>query len=183
MNKINQKLDSKSESLLRESLGKNVQTIMSGNLNLNLELKNIISTTVSIGIGDKEYLIISNEWADTPEEAIDYYFLKVKIDKTPADIKTINEPKLNNSIVHQPNFSSISLGASSEIAEISVFEKNKKGDNEMVNYDSAILFKRKDGQIFLIKNDDSITGYLKIVLDTMQIDFEISELKLRLAMK
>lgn len=183
MNKIIQKLDSKSETFLREVLGRNVQTIMSGNFELDFKLKNIISTTVSIGIGDKEYLIISNDWADTTEEAIDYYFLKVKMDKTPADIQTKIEPRLNNAIVHYPNFSKISLGASSQVVEISVFEKLIEGDEEMVNYDSAILFTRQDGLRFMIKNDDSITGYLKIAIDSKQIEEELSDLNPRLTMK
>lgn len=183
MNKIIQKLDSKSETFLRQCLGRNVQTIISGNFELGVNMNKIISTTVSIGIAEKEYLIISNDWSETTEEAIDYYFLEVKIDKTPADIKIKSEPKLKNAIAHYQNFSSISLGASSELAEISVFEKTLKGDKEMVNYDSAILFKRQDELSFLIKNDDSITGYLKIVVDTKEIELELSELKLRLTIK
>ena len=90
---------------------------------------------------------------------------------------------MNNAIVHYPNFSKISLGASSQVVEISVFEKLIEGDEEMVNYDSAILFTRQDGLRFMIKNDDSITGYLKIAIASKQIEEELSDLNLRLTMK
>ncbi len=86
-------------------------------------MKSIISTTISIGLGKNEYLIIWNDWADKSVEAIDYYFLNVKIDKEPADIKTKIDPNLGGSLVHYPNFSKIGLGASSELKEICVYEK------------------------------------------------------------
>ncbi len=184
MIKIIQKLDSKSEAFLKKSLGKRIQSIMSGNFELDVEMKCIISTTISIGLGKKnEYLIISNDWADTPEEAIDYYFLDVKIEKEPADIKTKVDPNLVGSLIHHPNFSKIVLGASSELKEICVYEKFEEGDEEMVKYDSAILFTRQDKLSFLIKNDDSITGYLKIIVDTNEIEVELSDLNPRLIIK
>ncbi len=158
MGKTTQKLDSKSEASLKKSIGRSIQTIMSGNFELDVEMKSIISTTISIGLGKNEYLIISNDWTDTPEEAIDYYFIDVKIDKEPADIKTKIDPNFGGSLVHYPNFSKIGLVASSELKEICEYEKYGEGDKETVKYDSSILFMRQDKLSFLIKNDDSITG-------------------------
>ncbi len=183
MKRIVQKLDSKCEANLKRCLGRQVQTIMSGNFELDVNMKHIISTTISIGLSKNEYLIISNDWADTQAEGIDYYFLDAKIDKVPADIKTKNDPNLTNSLIHYPNFSSISLGASNELIEVNIYEKEYEGEEEVVIYDSGILFTRQDQLSFLIKNDDSITGYLKIIIDPEQIEQEISDLKLRLTIK
>jgi hypothetical protein len=183
MDKIIQKLDSKSEASLKKSIGRSIQTIMSGNFEMDVNMKIIISTTISIGLSKNEYLIISNDWVDTPEEAIDYYFLDAKIEKVPADIKTKDDPNLKNSLIHYPNFSSISLGVSNELIEVNIYEKEHEGDEEVVLYDSGILFTRQDQLSFLIKNDDSITGYLKIIIDPEQIGKELSDLKLRLTIK
>jgi hypothetical protein len=183
MDKIIQKLDSKSEASLKKSIGRSIQTIMSGNFEMDVNMKWIISTTISIGLSKNEYLTISNDWADTSGEGIDYYFLDVKIDNVPADIRTKDDPNLKNSLIHYPNYSSIGLGASSELTEICVFEKLDEGEEELVKYDSAILFLRRDKLNFLIKNDDSITGNLKIVIDSKQIEQELSDLNLRLSIK
>ncbi len=51
----------------------------------------------------------------------------------------------------------------------------------MVKYDSSILFMRQDKLSFLIKNDDSITGYLKIIVDPNEI--ELLNLNPRLIIK
>ncbi len=180
MNKTIEKLDSESESALNYMINKSVQSIKSGNFELDVRTDYILTTTISINVSREEYLIISNDWADTQKEAIDYYILNVRIEKEPADIKTSKDPNLKNSLVHYPNFSSILLGASSKLKEIIVYERIEKGETEEVQYDSAIFFKRIDNLCFLIKNDDSITGYLKLVTKEKQIAKEISELKPRL---
>lgn len=51
----------------------------------------------------------------------------------------------------------------------------------MVKYDSSILFMRQDKLSFLIKNDYSITGYLKIIVDPNEI--ELLNLNPRLIIK
>ena len=180
MNKTIEKLDSESESALNYILNKAIHSVMSGNFELDVRTDYILTTTISINISRDEYLIISNDWADTEKEAIDFYMLNARIEKTPADIKTENNPNFKNSLIHCPNFSSINLGTTSELKEIIVYGRIEKGITEEVQYDSAIFFKRMDNLCFLIKNDDSITGYLKIVLKEKQIAEEITELKPRL---
>lgn len=180
MNKTIEKLDSESESALNYMINKSVQSIKSGNFELDVRTDYILTTTISINISREEYLIISNDWTDTQKEAIDYYMLNARIEKEPADIKTSKDPNLKNSLIHHPNFSSILLGATSKLKEIIVYERIEKGETEEVQYDSAIFFKRMDNLCFLIKNDDSITGYLKLVMKEKQITEEIAELKPRL---
>lgn len=180
MIKIIEKLDLKSVSALNYMLNKSVQSIKSGNFELDIRVDYIVTTTISINISREEYLIISNDWADTEKDAIDYYFLKARIEKKPADIKTTNDSNLKNSLLHHPNFSTVFLGATSKLKEIMVYERIEKGDYEEVQYDSAILFKRMDGLRFLIKNDDSITGFLKLIITDKTINEEIAELNLRL---
>ncbi|WP_405568965.1 hypothetical protein [Winogradskyella sp. Asnod2-B02-A] len=180
MNKIIKKLDSKSEQALNYMLNKSVQSIKSGNFQLDVRTDFILTTTISINISREEYLIITNEWSDTQKEGINYFELNARIEKKPADIKTKKDPKLKNSLIHYPNFSSLLLGATSKLTEIIVYERIEKGEIEEVKYDSAIFFKRADNLCFLIKNDDSITGYLKLVTKDKQIEIELSELKQRI---
>ncbi len=167
------------EKALRKSIGEYIQHIKSGGFEIRLENDFIQSSTISINLDCEKYLTISNDWADTPIEYTNYYFLKVRIEKKPVNIRTEYDEEWGWDVITSPH-SSISFGASSLVSEILVFEKNFIGESETVNFDSAILFKREDGIKFLIKTVDDISGELKIVLEEKHIEKELEGLTERL---
>ncbi len=74
MKSYTQHLDDKSEEALENSLGKNIGFLFP-EVNLYTNSEGFSTSSVSISLDQKSYLIIDNDWADTPDEAIDYYFL------------------------------------------------------------------------------------------------------------
>ena len=184
MEKFIERLDSQSLLALKFALNKSTQSIMSGNFWIEMNYPFIEATTLSINLTRNEYLIISSDWSSTPKEMLDIYFLQARISNKPADIKTEDDPKLKNSLVHYPNFSSIHLlGGESKIKEIYIYEDCEVGDTEEVVYDSAIIFKRNDDLSFLIKNSESIMPLLYITTDRDEIQNIASTLKLRVHVK
>lgn len=175
-----EKLDLKSNEALSYAINKSIQSIIAGNFEIDLRVSYITSSAISLNLTKHKYLIIRNDWADTPDEAIDYFLMSARIEETPADIKTKDNPKSKNSLTHYPNFSSFCLGARAKLKEISIYEAQETGDSEKVRFDSALLFIREDKVKFLIKNSPSIVGQLNIIYDNKQINEELSDLNLRL---
>jgi len=85
MKSFTQHLDDKSEEALGNSLGKNIGFLFP-EVNLYTNSEGFSTTSVSISLDHKSYLIIDNDWADTPVEAIDYYFFGASLSDKPKDI-------------------------------------------------------------------------------------------------
>ncbi len=83
-------IDKESEKALRELAKSQVQFLFSPSADLNYGSSLITVQNVSIQIGPKRFVIIENDWADTPKEWHDYYILKARISDQPKDIK-VNE--------------------------------------------------------------------------------------------
>ncbi|MBW7870716.1 MAG: hypothetical protein H3C39_06605 [Flavobacteriia bacterium] len=179
---IIQYIDKESLSSLEFLKGKRIQTILSGNFALNY-ISNIITTTkISIPINNfkGKYLTISNVWNQTQEFGVDYFNLNVRISDTPEEIETSNDKNVKSSLIHHGNFSSLSLRTEAEISKIKIFKYSEKYLGEEVEFDNAILFERRDGLNFLIKNQDSIIEHLEIVTSPEIIDKIITEMEIRL---
>ena len=87
-----QQLSKTSCDALNYCIGKPIQSVLSPSSDLRLGSTIVTTQSVSIRIGTREFLVIENDWADTPEEYHDYYFLEASISDRPKEI-TVNAQK------------------------------------------------------------------------------------------
>lgn len=83
-------LSEASKAALQELAASEIQTLKSVWSDIEYGESALVVQSVSILIAPKKYIIIDNDWSDTPKEAHDYYFLRVKVDTVPRNIKVID---------------------------------------------------------------------------------------------
>ena len=69
-----QQLSEASCEALQLCVGQPIQSVMAPSADLRLGSSTVTTQSVSIRVGVREFLVIENDWADTPVEYHDYYF-------------------------------------------------------------------------------------------------------------
>ncbi|HCA59043.1 MAG TPA: hypothetical protein DEP46_13805 [Blastocatellia bacterium] len=150
-------LSEESETALRTALGKNVGLLFPEAW-LDVTREGAVVSSVSISLGHRSYLIIENEWADTPIGFMDYYSFSASLSDRPKDIRVTEDT--GPGWLHH-HVSTIHTWSPTIIDKITVYETSDSFEEEAIRYDSAILFDYEAGQI-LLTPDRSITGYIAI---------------------
>ena len=156
-----QQLSKTSCDALNYCIGKPIQSVLSPSSDLRLGSTIVTTQSVSIRIGTREFLVIENDWADTPKEYHDYYFLEASISDRPKEI-TVNAQKSSPCWSYLLDHFCLSLGARSEIACIDVLEEKYEGESESVQYDAALAFYLENGVNFVVAREQSISGLMEI---------------------
>lgn len=113
----------------------------------------------SLALGNKKFCLIENDWADTPEAALDYYFLSATICDWPKGIGRSLNPSGIEALL-QP--SSITLRPpAAPVTSIVILEHGESHGSESVRYDNGIVFSRADGYRFALFAEPSIVGQLE----------------------
>ena len=152
-----QYLDTSSERALRSAVGKGVGFLFPEAW-LDVNREGILVSSVSISLGHKSYLIVENDWADTPIDYLDYYLFSASLSDKPKDIK-VTEDSGPGWLHH--HVSTIHTWSPTIIDKVSIYEFSESTEEESVRYDSAILFNYENGQI-LLTADQSISGNIEV---------------------
>lgn len=150
-------LSEESESALRTAIGKSVGFLFPDAC-LDVSREGAVVSSVSISLGHKSYLIVENEWYDTPIGYMHYYSFSALLSDRPKDIRVTVDT--GPGWLHH-HLSSIHTWSPTIIGKITIFETSESFEEEVIKYDSAILFDYEAGQI-LLTPERSITGYIEI---------------------
>lgn len=137
---------------------------------------NFLVPDVSIRLGPKCFLVINNDWNDTPKEYINYYKLEVSIEDRPQKIRV--EPYKECWSYHLDHMT-FSLGPRQAIKSVSVYEDQYTENIESVKYDSAIHIVLSCEDQILTSPDQSISGLLTVTTSLAEINADLSALQLR----
>lgn len=179
MKKYVKYIDDESVKALEKTLGMSVQSVLAPSARLYIGGSFVITQSVSMRIGVREFLILQNDWTDTPNEYLHYYFLGATISDRPKDI-LVKEQKSNACWSYFMDHFSLQLGARSRVVSIQVLESGCIGENESVAYDAGVLFCLENGRKFSITREESISGFLQISHAQKDIKDAISGLNIRL---
>ncbi len=138
-------------------IGRTIQQLFLPEISIDVPQKSIKFFSCSIPI-EENYLIIQNDWNDTPKEYLDYYNLKILLSATSKDLKI---EKYGDTEAFSYPTSTISLGAASPISKIEIYQYEENGDDESVLYDRAIIISRDDSLQILFTVDDNIAGQVE----------------------
>ena len=170
-------LNEVSEKALASALGKRAG-FMFPEATLSVSSDGVLTSSVSISLGHKSYLIVENDWADTPIAALNYYLLSASLSDRPKDIK-VTEDTGPGWLHHFA--STLDTWSPTIVDRIAIYEFSEAFEDETVNYDSAILISYEAGQV-LLSPEQSISGFIEInykqkdikeILDTMRLRKEI----------
>jgi len=153
-----------------------IQSLLSSHSEWRINGHYFLVPEVSIRLGPKRFLIINNEWKDTPKDFINYYKLEASIADRPQRIKV--EPYRDCWSYHLDHMT-FALGRKQGIKSVSVLEDQYTENRESVRYDSAIHIVLEHENQVLISPDQSISGLLTITTDLTEIEADISTLKTR----
>ena len=174
MKSYTHQLSEVSEKALSSAIGKNVG-FMFPEAWLNVTTEGVVTSSVSISLDPKSYLIIENVWADTPIAALDYYFFSASLSDKPKDI-TVTEHTGHGWLHHRA--STIDTWSPTVVNRIGIYEFSESFEDESVNYDSAILISYEAGQI-LLSAEQSISGYIEINYKREAIKENLEQMRLR----
>ncbi len=179
MKSFTELIDKESEKALRELVKSQVQVLYSPSAHINFGSSLITVKNVSIQIGPKRFVIIENDWADTPKEWHDYYILKARISDRPKDIK-VNESKNGKNWTYVMDHLSFHLGRLEKVTRVVVIEDQYSGEHESVQYDAGLLIEFNNNKRLSIVREQSITGFLEIAYISQEVQDSISGLKQRI---
>ncbi|HEU4951987.1 MAG TPA: hypothetical protein VFT46_08530 [Holophagaceae bacterium] len=152
-------------SVLSES---KIQSVLSHSCDIEAGSSILTVVSLSIPIGKRKFLIIENDWADTPRDWINYYFLSARIATSPANIWYESEPGRGGAN-YKGDHLTLHLGAQNQVARIDVLSAVEMGSRESVHYDAGLLITREDGLKLAIVRQESITGFLRIAYEARDI--------------
>jgi len=178
MKSFTELIDKESEKALRELAKSQVQFLFSPSADLNYGSSLITVQNVSIQIGPKRFVIIENDWADTPKEWHDYYILKARISDQPKDIK-VNESENGKNWTYVMDHLSFHLGRLEKVSGVVVIEDQYSGEQESVHYDAGLVIELNNSKRLSIVREQSITGFLEIAYTSQEVQDSISGLKQR----
>ncbi|MBW0145873.1 hypothetical protein [Marinobacter arenosus] len=178
MKLFQKKLDTESLSALKLLSESCVQFLYSPYAHVDFGSSIITVQHISIQIGSKQYLIIENDWADTPKEAHDYYFLGARISDRPKDV-TVRESKDGRRWTYIMDHFSFHLGKRKRVVSVEVMEDSFIGEEESVRYDAGIVITFEDSSKVSIVREESITGALRIAALQKENNDLIADLKPR----
>ena len=156
-----QQLSAESLEALSALLDSRIQTVLSHDCDIDVGSSIITVGSLSIPIGKARFVIIENDWADTPENWIDYFFLSARTATEPLNIYYEPDPGPGGSN-YKADHLSLHLGAQAQVTRIDVLSATEVGSEETVNYDAGLLITREDGTRLAIVRHESIAGFLDI---------------------
>ena len=122
-----QQLSEASCEALQLRVGQPIQSVMAPSADLRLGSSTVTTQSVSIRVGVREFLVIENDWADTPVEYHDYYFLEVSIADRPKDVTVYVQESAPCWSYVMDHFC-LRLGGKSTIKCVDVLEDKYKGE-------------------------------------------------------
>ena len=176
MKRFQQFINDETKAALEELSRSKIQSLMSPWSELEYGQSTLLVQNVSIRIAPKKFIIIENDWTDTPKEAHDYYFLEAKIENKPSRIKVKDEG--NEHYTYFGDHTTLRLGSLDAVKSVSILTDTYEGAAESVEYDAGVLIELESGKNFSIIRQQSISGFLEIN-HTNPLE-EISDLSVRL---
>jgi len=155
-----QSLDQESISSLEYFVSCDIQSLLFSSADMDYGSNLLQVTNISIPIGPKKYLIIDNDWCDTPKEYHDYYFLEVRISNEPNGIGFRDNGKKHYTLVNVPFL--LHLGPRKSVEKVTVLTYSHAGEEESVEYDAGLLIELSGGVKVAVVRVESISGFLYV---------------------
>lgn len=116
------------------------------------------------------FLIIESDWADTPDEAIDYHELVVAVENRPREIPWRLEPGGGpGGTIHWP-YSSFVVVPRIIVESVSIWVRTETGEADSVSYDAGIVLHGSDSREVAIFAHESIAGGVEASTDPATIE-------------
>ena len=173
-----EKIDEESESALEELSKSNIQFLYSPAADINFGSSVITVQSISIPLGKQKFLVIDNDWSDTPKEWHDYYFLQARIMDRPKDI-AVKETENRDGWTYVMDHLSFHIGKQKKVTSVEILEDFYEGEEEGVRYDAGIVITLEDSTQVAIVREESITGFLQIATLPGENTELIGELRVR----
>lgn len=161
MNRFEVKIDDESELALRDLCDSDVQHLFSPSADVCFGSSIITVQNISVQLGRKRFLVIDNDWADTPKEAHDYYFLSARIVDRPKDVR-VKRYENGKAWSYFMDHLSFNIGKQKKVLSVEILEDHYSGEEESVRYDAGIVITLEDDTKIAIVREESITGFLQI---------------------
>ncbi|MBT2867787.1 hypothetical protein JQK19_11095 [Chromobacterium violaceum] len=181
MQNYQQHLSQESLDALSTLLDSKIQSVISHFCDIDAGSSILTVTSLSIPIGKAKFIIIDNDWADTPKNYINYYFLSIRIAANPSNIHYEPEPAPGGAN-YKADHLSLHLGAQAQVKRIDVLSASEVGPEESVDYDAGLLITREDGLRLAIVRQESISGFLQIAHTETEITTLTTGLDMRLSL-
>ena len=189
------RIDSDSENILRKCVGRQINSILAGGFEVSTVYRRIQSTDVSIPVDDESYLIIGNDWYETPIHAVNFFQLSMRLSDHPKDIETKKilegvkktrpqvafDTDLENMLASKkglmlyPNHSQLHLRERAPIKSIAILERSCEEEKESVVYDCGVMFTMSTSERICIVVQDSIAGLFEISFSDEDVDAVLRE--------
>ena len=172
-----QQYSDQSIAALEDLVGSEIGSILSPWCDIDYGSSLLLTSHLSIGLEPRKFLILENDWSDTPIEYHDYYFMEAKIANVPLDINVKDEG--NEHLTYITDHITLRLGGNSVVNRVSVLEDEYIGEKEGVLYDAGILIEQDNGNKVAIIRQESITGFFEIAHSKSDIESLTKDLKVR----
>ena len=176
MKSFTELIDKESEMALQELAHSQVQFLYSPSADIAYGSSLITVQNISIQIGPKRFVIIENDWADTPNEWHDYYILKIRISDQPKDIK-VKESENGKNWTYVMDHLSFHIGRLEKVTSVLLIEDRYSGEQESVQYDAGIVIVFDNDKRLSIVREQSIAGFLEIAFMPKEVKDSIAGLK------
>ncbi len=160
MKEFIQHLDDAAEEALRTIIGKLNVGFYFADAWIPVVREGFEVSSLSIPTGKNEFVVITCESGDTPEDYLDIYFLGVYVDDRPRDIAAIRDENGPSGW----GFHHVSMLQTHDwtiIEKISIYDLFAQGTHESVRCDRAILFKYAKGDV-LVSTGETLPGRFQI---------------------
>ena len=161
MKQFGEQLTIESLEALTALCNANIQFILSCAADVEVGSAVIMVTELSIPIGRDAFVIIENDWADTPREGLDYYSLSARVASSPHQMFFDPAPGPGGFSYKADHFS-LHLGATAPVARVEVLSAFEAGSEESVSYDAGLVVTRGDGLQLAIVRKEGILGALHL---------------------
>lgn len=161
MTEFKQYLSQESLDALSALSQSRIQTLLSGAGDIRVGQCAVTVQSVSIPIDNGRFVIVENDWSDTPEEGLDYYFLSVRLASSPRDVYYDPSPAPGGAN-YRADHLSLHLGAAAHSSRIDVLVASETGTTESTSYDAGLVIAREDGTRIAIVREPSISGSLVV---------------------
>ena len=181
MQDYQQHLSQESLDALSALLDSKIQSVLSHDCDIDAGSSILTVVSLSIPIGKARFVIIENDWADTPKNYIDYYFLSARTAPDPLNIHYEPEPGPGGSN-YKADHLSLHLGAQAQVTRVDVLSATEVGSEESAYYDAGLVITREDGLRLAIVRQESISGFLHIAHAEPDIAALTTGLKVRMSL-
>lgn len=179
MKEFSQHLDPVSLDALVALSGSKIQSLLSHDGGIDAGSALITVASISIPMGPDRFLVLENDWADTPQECINYFFLSARIATAPKNIFYNPRPGPGGTC-YQSDHLSLHLGSAASVERIGILCATDRGSAESVSYDAGLLIARCDGLEVAIVRQQSIAAFLQIAHTKQDIARVTAGLEVRL---